>query len=129
MFAKTSKQKKAIPLLSKHKYSALYGGSRSGKTFILIYALIIRACKTKSRHAIVRKTFSSVKRSIFLDTLPKVMAICFPDLPIKYNKTDFYVTLPNGSEIWLCGLDDSRVEKILGMEFSTIYFNEASELD
>ena len=83
----------------------------------------------KSRHAIVRRTFSSVKRSIFLDTLPKVLSICFPDLPVKYNKTDYYITLPNGSEIWLCGLDDSRVEKILGMEFSTIYFNEASELD
>ena len=78
---------------------------------------------------IVRRTFASVKRSIFLDTLPKVLSICFPDLPVKWNKTDYYVTLPNGSEIWLAGLDDSRVEKILGMEFSTIYFNEASELD
>lgn len=57
------------------------------------------------------------------------MSICFPDLPVKWNKTDYYITLPNGSEIWLAGLDDSRVEKILGMEFSTIYFNEASELD
>lgn len=64
-----------------------------------------------------------------MDTLPKVLSICFPNLPVKYNKTDYYITLPNGSEIWLCGLDDSRVEKILGMEFSTIYFNESSELD
>tara|TARA_R110000787_G_scaffold273466_2_gene381167 strand:+ start:65 stop:1117 length:1053 start_codon:yes stop_codon:yes gene_type:complete len=64
-----------------------------------------------------------------MDTLPKVLSICFPDLPVKWNKTDYYVTLPNGSEIWLCGLDDSRVEKILGMEFSTLYFNEASELN
>jgi hypothetical protein len=64
-----------------------------------------------------------------MDTLPKVLSICFPGLPVKWNKTDYFVTLPNGSEIWLCGLDDSRVEKILGMEFSTLYFNEASELN
>ena len=128
-FRKTDKQKEAIPLLASKKYAALYGGSRSGKTFILVYALIVRASKTKSRHVIVRRTFASVKRSVWLDTLPKVLKICFPNLSIKFNKSDFYITLPNESEIWLAGLDDSRVEKILGMEFSTIYFNEASELD
>lgn len=128
-FSKTPKQKEAIPVLASNKYAACYGGSRSGKTFIIVYALIVRASRVKSRHAIIRRTFSSVKRSIFMDTLPKVLSICFPDLPVKWNKTDYFVTLPNGSEIWLCGLDDSRVEKILGMEFSTLYFNEASELN
>lgn len=128
-FKKTIKQKEAIPILSNHKYTALYGGSRSGKTFILIYALLVRAGKEKSRHVIVRKTFNSVKRTVWNDTLPKVLQICFPDLPIRWNRSDFYITLPNGSEIWLAGLDDNRVEKILGSEFSTIYFNEASELD
>jgi PBSX family phage terminase large subunit len=130
VFSKTLKQREAIPILAKHKYAALYGGSRSGKTFIIIYALIVRAAKVKSRHAIIRKTFNSVKRAIWLDTLPKVLQICFPDLPVKWDKTNYYITLPNGSEIWLCGLDNAaRAEKILGMEFSTEYFNEASELD
>ena len=128
-FKKTPKQKEAISVLTSYKYAALYGGARSGKTFIFIYALIVRACKTQSRHAIVRATFNAVKRSIFLDTLPKVLAICFPDLPVKWNKTDYYITLPNNSEIWLFGLDDKRADRILGMEFSTIFFNEASELD
>jgi PBSX family phage terminase large subunit len=128
-FKKTPKQTEAIDVLTQHKYTALYGGSRSGKSFILIYGLIVRACKAQSRHAIVRATFNAVKRSVFLDTLPKVLNICFPDLPIKWNKTDYYITLPNGSEIWLFGLDDKRADRILGMEFSTIFFNEASELD
>lgn len=58
------------------------------------------------------------------------MAVCFPNLPYEQNRTDWFITLPNGSEIWFGGLDDAkRSEKILGMEFSTIYFNEASELD
>jgi len=108
----------------------LFGGSRSGKTFILIYAIIVRACKEKSRHIILRKHFNHVKRSIVLDTFPKVMALCFPNLKAKLNKTDYYVSLPNGSEIFFGGLDDGeRVEKILGTEFSTLYFNEASEID
>lgn len=128
-FKKTYKQKQAVKALSKYKYTALYGGARSGKTFIIIYGIIVRACKEQSRHAIVRRTFNAVKRSIFLDTLPKVLNLCFPDLPVKWNKSDYYITLPNGSEIWLFGLDDKRSDRILGMEFSTIFFNEASELD
>lgn len=37
--------------------------------------------------------------------------------------------LPNGSEIWFGGLDDSdRTEKILGNEYSTIYYNETSQV-
>ena len=35
----------------------------------------------------------------------------------------------NGSEIWFLGLDSKeRVEKILGREFATVYFNECSEI-
>lgn len=128
MFKKTLKQIEATKVLSKYKYTALYGGSRSGKTFIIVYSLIVRASKCRSRHLIIRRTFASVKRAVFLDTFPKVVRLCFPSLKLTYNRTDFYVTFPNGSEIWFAGLDDSRVEKILGMEFSTIYFNEGSEL-
>ena len=107
----------------------LYGGSRSGKTFIIVYAIIVRACLEKSRHVMLRKTFNSIKTSIWLDTLKKVLSIAFPDLDYEMNKTDYYITLPNGSEIWIAGLDDDkRVEKILGKEFSTIFFNECSQI-
>lgn len=58
------------------------------------------------------------------------MNLCFPDLKIKYNKTDYIAYFPNGSEIHFVGLDDGpRSEKILGLEFSTIYINEASQVD
>lgn len=37
--------------------------------------------------------------------------------------------MDNGSEIWIGGLDDKdRTEKILGNEYTTIYFNEASQI-
>lgn len=57
------------------------------------------------------------------------MARCFPGVPYDLNKSDWYATLPNRSEIWLGGLDDKeRTEKILGKEFATIYLNECSQI-
>ena len=129
-FKKTIAQIAAIKLLaSPAKFIMLYGGSRSGKTFIIVFAIIVRACKTKSRHVMLRQTFNSIKTSIWLDTMVKVLAIAFPKLSFEKNKSDYYITLPNGSEVWIAGLDDDkRVEKILGKEFSTIFFNECSQL-
>jgi phage terminase large subunit len=58
-----------------------------------------------------------------------VLKISFPGLTVEWNKTDYYITLPNGSEVWVGGLDDEkRVEKILGKEYSTMYFNECSQI-
>ena len=130
-FHKTEKQKEAVRLLgSQAKNIMLYGGSRSGKTFLLCYALIVRAAKVKSRHIIIRQNFNHVKRSIWLDTLPKVLALAFPNLRAHPNKSDYFYKLANGSEIWIGGMDDEKsVEKILGNEYSTIYFNECSQLN
>ena len=120
----------AVKILSSDaRHIMLFGGSRSGKTFLAVRSLIIRASKEKSRHAILRLNFNHIKTSIWLDTLPKVLKVSFPDLAVEWNKTDYYVTLPNGSEIWCAGLDDEkRVEKILGKEYSTLYFNECSQI-
>jgi len=130
-FKKTSNQLEAIKLLSgKAKYVLLFGGSRSGKTFILIYALIIRALKAPgSRHAILRFRANAVRQAIRNDTFLKVMRLCFPGLKWKEHRADGLIQLPNGSEIWFGGLDSAeRVDKILGREFATIYFNECSEI-
>lgn len=128
-YKNTPKQNDAVKLLSSEEEGALFGGSRSGKTFIIIRSIIIRAAKIKSRHLIARFRFNHVKTAIWYDTLPKVLSICFPDLPIKYNKSDWFIELPNGSEIWFGGVDDKeRVEKILGNEYSTIYLNECSQI-
>lgn len=130
-FKKTTIQQRAIALLASiARHIMLYGGSRSGKTFIILYAIIVRAAKVKSRHLILRLNFNHAKRSIWLDTLPKVLSLCFPQLVFRQNNSDLYITLSNGSEIWVGGLDNKeRVEKILGNEYSTIFFNECSQLD
>jgi phage terminase large subunit-like protein len=130
-FKLTPKQIQANSLLaSEATHVMLFGGSRSGKTFVLVRAVCVRAIKApKSRHAIVRFRFNAVKNSIVLDTFPKVMRLCFPEIKYTLNKSDWYVTLENGSEIWFAGLDDKeRTEKILGMEFATIYPNECSQI-
>ena len=87
----------------------LFGGSRSGKTFIAVRRVIARALKApKSRHAMLRFRFNAIKASIVYDTFPKVMEVCFPGLSYTLNKTDWFATLPNGSEIWFGGLDDKE---------------------
>ena len=111
-------------------YTMLFGGARSGKTFKLVRAVNIRAMLYPgSRHAIVRQRYSHIKGSIVMDTFPKVMKICFPDVSYIMNEKDSFVKFQNGSEIWFMGLDDKdRAEKILGREFGTIYFNECSQI-
>lgn len=108
----------------------LFGGSRSGKTFELVRGVLARAYKAPgSRHAILRQRFDHVKRSIGMDTLPKVQSLCFPGVPIDLDKQMWVYRLANESEIWLGGLDDKeRVEKVLGQEHSTIYLNECSQI-
>lgn len=130
-FALTAKQQEAQHVLaSDAKHLMLFGGSRSGKTFLLIRNLVLRALKAPdSRHVVFRYRFNSIKASIINDTFPKVMRIAFPGVAWKMDRTDWYATLPNGAQIWFAGLDDAqRAEKILGMEFVTIYFNECSQI-
>jgi predicted phage terminase large subunit-like protein len=127
----TEKQQEAQKILASFAlYLMLFGGSRSGKTFLLVRNVVLRALKSPgSRHCILRFRFNHIKSSIIFDTFPKVMKICFSDIEWKLNKTDWFVTLPNGSEIWFGGMDDKqRTEKILGNEYVTIYFNECSQL-
>ena len=108
----------------------LFGGSRSGKTFLLTRNVCMRALKApKSRHAILRFRFNAVKASIVMDTFPKVMELAFPGVKYTMSKTDWFAEFDNGSQIWFGGLDDKeRAEKILGMEFATIYLNETSQI-
>lgn len=108
-----------------------YGGSRSGKTFGFVRGVLVRALAHKSRHAMLRYRFNHIKASIIYDTLPKVMELCFPGVAehCRLDKTDWFLTLPNGSEVWFGGLDDKeRTEKILGQEYATIYLNECSQI-
>ena len=132
-FAPNPGQRRAdILLTGPQRHTLLAGGARSGKTFFLVRAVLTRAVRAAgSRHAIFRLRNNAIMASIGLDTLPKVVAACFPGLKLTLKRPDglIFYELPNGSQIWLGGLDDKdRVEKILGQEFATLYFNECSQI-
>ena len=112
------------------RYSCLAGGTRSGKTFLIVQAILLRALAApESRHAILRFHANAARASIALDTLPNVMQLCFPRIKLKEHRQDGFFELPNKSRIWVGGLDDKeRVEKILGLEYVSIFLNEASQI-
>lgn len=135
----TAKQLEAQVLLAGLAlYCMLFGGSRSGKTFLKVRNIVMRALKAPgSRHLIVRFRFNHIKSSIIFDTFPKVMQVAFPNVEWHLNKSDWFASIPVkkldgsvvNSEIWFGGLDDKqRTEKILGNEYVTIYLNECSQI-
>ena len=130
-FKLTAKQEQANELLaSQAQHCMLAGGSRSGKTLLIIRAQVIRRLKAPgSRGAVLRFRFGHVKQSIIHDTFPKVMSLCFPTVKYELNRSDWFASFPGGSELWFGGLDDKeRTEKILGSEYADIFLNECSQI-
>lgn len=103
----TARQAEAEHVLtSDAKHILLEGGSRSGKTFLIVRQMVIRAIKAPgSRHALLRFRLNAIKSTIIADTFPKVMSLAFPEVPYQLNKSDFYATIDR-SELWFGGLDD-----------------------
>lgn len=144
-FKLTEKQQRQLTLQgSDASHIMSYGGSRSGKTFGNVRTTLVRAIAKESRHAIMRYRFNAVRSSIIADTFPKVLSLCFPEIAAKgrLNQTEWFYALPTAesltqgptalkawSEIWFGGLDGGeRTEKILGMEFATVFLNECSQI-
>lgn len=101
----------------------------SGKTFIALYAIILRALKMRSDHLVTRFRFSHAKQAICYQTMPKLFDILGLRQQVTLSKTDWFYEFPNGSTIWIGGLDDKeRTEKILGNEYATVFLNEASQI-
>jgi predicted phage terminase large subunit-like protein len=128
----TPRQEEANKFLaSPGRHKALFGGARSGKTFLFCRGMCARAIRAGgSRHAILRLRANAVRSAISLDTLPKVMRTCFPGVELEEHRMDGFFEFPhNKSQIWVGGLDDKeRVEKILGQEYATIFLNECSQI-
>lgn len=134
-FKLTPKQEEANELLAgPATHILLRGGAGSGKTFVLVRALIIRALRApNSTHAVLRWRFSHLVDSLINNTLPEVMALCFPGLSdachLSKSQHGWSTTFPNGARILYGGLDDKeRADKILGQQHSTIYANEATQI-
>jgi hypothetical protein len=101
------------------------------KTFTIIRAMCMRAFRTPySRQAAFKLRGNSANATLALDTIPKVLRLCFPGVEVIRKKQDGYFYWPhNKAELWISGLDDAaRVDKILGAEYSGLFFNECSQI-
>ena len=131
VFKPTAVQRKALDLLkSGAKHILLFGGSRSGKTTVLVMAIIFRALMyAGSRHLICRYRAKDARSSVLRETLIPWLNNTIGKDKYKYLAHESMITLFNGSEIWIGGLGDKeQADKILGHEYNTIYFNEISQL-
>jgi hypothetical protein len=107
------------------------GGARSGKTYLILKWMIIRAFHApEGSQAILRFRFNHLKASIIGDTLPMVCKMEWPGERLFYlNRSDWFAEFSNGHKMYFGGLDDKeRTEKILGQGHCTIFNNECSQI-
>ena len=127
----TDKQSEAYRLITESKAQniLLYGGARSGKSFVIASLLLYWALHYPGlRILVARFRLSHAKSTIWHQTVIDLMK-GVPRSQWKENRADMFIEFANGSEIWLGGFDEKeRTEKILGSEFNVIYLCEVSQL-
>ena len=116
VFKPTAIQRKALHLLkSGAKHILLFGGSRSGKTTVLVMAIIYRALRfAGSRHLICRYRAKDARSSVLLETMLPWLDKTVGNSAYNYLKHESMIRLYNGSEIWIGGLGDKeQADRIL----------------
>lgn len=101
------------------------GASETGKTLAAAWKIHLLAMKYAGLNgAIVRKTRKSMDGSV-LQTFNRVIEGA-PVAPYGGEKPEHY-TYPNGSRIWIGGMDNP--DRLLSSERDFFYVNQAEELD
>lgn len=128
----TLRQQEAAALLNQKRYTLLYGGARSGKTYLTVYWIVARALRYPgSRHLIARRYGVDVRGAIWKITLKDILSELDLHIGADYgqNEQEMEIRFPNGAVIVCTGLDDKeRVDKVLGQEYSTVYVNESQDV-
>lgn len=86
------------------RINVYYGGAGSGKSHFVTQKLVLKALSMYRKVLVIRKVGSTIKDSIW--TLFREVLGEIPNAVRKVNKTDFEITLSNGSIIIFKGLDD-----------------------
>lgn len=129
-------------LQDKHaRFICLYGNTGGGKTFVIGKNTLDRAIHAPgSSHLCLRSTLNDAKSILFQDNFRKVVNKYF-DVSSNEDAWDVMrdkklisldplcIRLENGSRIDFKGLDENRVDRVLGSDYSTIYISEASLID
>lgn len=107
------------------RINAFYGGAGSGKSYFVGQKILIKSLRYQRKVLVVRKVGATIKSSIwdlFLELLSKM-----PQVVRSVNKSDFQITLINGSVFIFKGLDDpEKIKSVQGID--DIVIEEATEL-
>jgi PBSX family phage terminase large subunit len=126
------KQKQALKKLidGRFIYFLHYGGSRSGKTYLDVRYLVLRALKYPgTRHLLCRASKASVIESAWTTALMPLLEKEIPRRFFSIDESNKIVNFSNGSSIWTGGFDNRRhADANLGKEWATILIEEATEL-
>lgn len=108
-----------------HRILLFYGGAGSGKSFFVAQRLVYKALKDVRKILVLRKVNKTTKASTFqllLDTIKQFGIYDKCDI----NRTDYTITLPNGSQFLCSGLDDpEKIKSITGL--TDAWLEEATE--
>lgn len=122
------RQQDLVNLTKDNAFVLAYGSSRGGKSYCFIKMMVLRAqVYDGSTHLIVRKTSASIKTTIWV-TLKQVLKDMGILHTVNLNGSEYIATFSNGSEIICGGVQDDQLDKILGSEYGTIFFNEATNI-
>ncbi len=107
-----------------------YGGASSGKSHGVVQKVVLKSLMEwdyPRKILFTRKVGRSIKDSIFTDVLDCLSTFKI-DQYCKVNKSDFTITLPNGSVFLFKGMDDpEKIKSIKGL--SDVVMEEATEFN
>lgn len=116
-----------LPYLESYdtRFLVFYGGAGSGKSHFVAQRLVYKGLKSVRKILVLRKVNRTTKTSTFqllLDTISQfgIYHLC------RINKTDFTITLPNGTQFICSGLTDpEKIKSITGL--TDAWLEEATE--
>lgn len=110
-----------------HRYEIYRGGSGSGKSYFIVQKLIIKAINSKRKICMCRKRGTMIHHSVWALTISILQEWGLYNY-VEINKTLKTITFPNGSTIFMIGLDDEY--KLLSIAGVTDFFvEEVSEVE
>ena len=108
-----------------HRLEVYCGGAGSGKSYGACQKVLLKALNRRRKVLVVRKVGATLRHSVFQLFLDLLTAC---GCPAAVNRSDFQITLPNGSVLLFKGMDDpEKIKSITGI--TDIVIEEATELN
>lgn len=107
------------------RFLVFYGGAGSGKSHFIAQRLVYKGLKSKRKILVLRKVNRTTKASTFQMLLDTINQFGITNYCV-INRTDFTITLPNGTVFLCAGLDDpEKIKSIAGL--TDAWLEEATE--